>query len=160
MLKVKLISSTDFYRQRKWQVILFILLSLPISFLSNFFQIPVWGIVASIGGYALIAYLLWRFQKRINGMIGDTLEMGREEWRLGSGKNFPLDDAKIIVKNHYGMQEETVGELFAPKENYIILERSGSTQRFDFLLESHYAAKRLQDLISVWESRGWQVERR
>ena len=171
MFKAKLIEDKNYYKLRSKQLWLMLLPSILIGLLVNFYQIPIWLIIAIIGLYILTIILMNRNQKSLNSMVGNNqIEIDDKEIRIISKRGIhqeiiTLDNVdKLILKNSYSIPQETIKELGQEmtgktKQNYLILQQNNQKRKIDFEIDSYFMLKQLDKLIDSWESKGYIIER-
>ena len=170
MFKAKLIENESYYKLRSRKILLMLLLWLPIGLIVNFYKIPVWLTIVTVGTYLLANVLIVRNQKRLNTMIGNKqIEIDEKEIRIISKKGIQqeiihLDKVdKLIIQDTYILPQETIREVGRemtgkPKQNYIILEQDSQKRKLDFEVDSYYMIEQLNKLIENWKANGYNIE--
>lgn len=170
MFKAKLIDDRDYYQLRTNQLIFMLLPAIPIAFLVNYYKFPVGILVAAVVLYVSILYVMRKNQKLIQLMTGQTwIEIDPEEIRITAHKSghqatIGLGDVdKIIISNDFGVPQETIKDISKelvgkPKENFIIVERDHTQQKFDFIIDSYYMTSQLEKIVAHWRNQGYKLE--
>jgi hypothetical protein len=71
---------------------------------------------------------------------------------------------KIRISKDPGIPQETMKDITreiagSSKQNFIILHTNTGEQRFDFVIDSYYMLKRLEEVITGWSEKGILIER-
>ncbi len=170
MFKAKLIENESYYKLRSRKILLMLLLWLPIGFIVNFYKIPTWLTIVTVGIYLLANVLIVRNQKRLSAMMGNKqIEIDEKEIRIKSKKGIQQESIhldkvdKVIIQETYSLPQETIREVGRemtgkPKQNYIILELNSQKRKLDFEVDSYYMIEQLNKLIENWKVNGYNVE--
>lgn len=152
-------------------MLFYLLPAIPVAFIVNFYELPIWLVLVAIGAYVTIILLGLKNQKRLLALSQDrTLELDDNTLRIKSkGKNPPVDinvDTfdKISISKGYGIPEESMKDIAHElsgegRKNFIVLSTGQQTQRFDFIIESYYMLRQFEQVIDGWVKRGSIVER-
>lgn len=152
-------------------MLFYFLPAIPVAFIVNFYDLPVWMVVLAVGAYAAIIVLAMNNQKKLVALSQDrTLELDDHTLRIKSkGNNPPVEinvDAidKISISKGYGIPEESMKDIAHElsgdgKKNFIVVSTGQQTQRFDFIIESYYMLGQFEQTIDAWVKRGCSVER-
>ena len=170
MFKAKLIENESYYKLRSKGLLLMLLLWLPIGLIVNFYKIPIWLTIVTVGLYLLANVLIVRNQKRLSSLVGNKqIEIDEKEIRITSKKGIQqeiihLDKVdKLIIQDTYILPQETIREVGRemtgkPKQNYIILEQDSQKRKLDFEVDSYYMIEQLNKLIENWKANGYNIE--
>ena len=170
MFKAKLIENESYYKLRSKGLLLMLLLWLPIGLIVNFYKIPIWLTIVTVGLYLLANVLIVRNQKRLSSLVGNKqIEIDEKEIRIKSKKGIQqeaihLDKVdKLIIQDTYSLPQETIREVGREmtgktKQNYIILEQNSQKRKLDFEVDSYYMIEQLNKLIENWKVNGYNVE--
>lgn len=170
MFKAKLIEKENYYKLRSKQLLLMLLPSIPIAFLVQFYQIPIWVSVLMIGVYITLFVYILKNQKQINAILGNRIiEMDQNEIIIKSKKGVEEERInlnnveKIILNDEYKMAQENLKDFGEElrgkaKRNYIILQQNGHKRQLDFEIDSHYKINQINKLIENWEKNGFIIE--
>lgn len=171
MFKAKLITDPAYYALRRRQLLLFFLIVIPIGLLGNFFDLPGWVSGIAMTAYALVAWVIWRNQRKIKGISGHKrIEMDQETIRILNANGETLDlinlntvDA-IEVKEAYRMPQETLKDMADemggyPQRHYIRIEQDGESRQLDFEVDTYYMLKQLEKVVTAWTHAGYKLVR-
>jgi len=169
MFKAKLITDPEYYALRRRQLLLFFLLAIPIALMGNFFDLPGWVSGIAITAYALVAWVIWRNQRKIKGISGHKrIEMDQGAIRILNAQGEPLElidlntvDA-IEVKEAYPMPQETLKDMAnemsgSPQRHYVRIIQNGESRQLDFEVDTYYMLKQLEKLVAAWTKAGYEL---
>jgi hypothetical protein len=171
MFKAKVIEGREFYKAHSRQGQIF-LITLPVAgiisyALGNFDNL--WNtanIAFTIAALINIPNLL-----KVRKLYGvRTIEINENEISIRSKKGendetFDLHKVKsITLKDNYIISQLSfVDSLKAiagnPTETYLILSYPDHDRRIDFDIDSYYLLKKLNDIIKIWEKKGYKIYR-
>jgi hypothetical protein len=173
MIKAKLIESHTYYRARRMLLILMFLPAIPAAIVINYLGFPTWTVVLAVIAYVAILYVGIKNSKRMTAMSkARMLEIDEQVLRVtGNGSQQEMsihlqDVDSIRVSKDLGIPQESFKDISnelggTMKENYLIIRQKAQAEdlRFDFVVESYYMVKKLEDLIAAWKTKGYLVER-
>jgi hypothetical protein len=170
MFKAKLIESRSYYSlHRRWLWLGFISI-LPIGFFVNHESYSWWVIVVAAIVFVYLFWLTIKSQRSINAITNNRiLEMDDTALRItGKGGNIErqilLSEVdQIAFPTKLRMPDETIVDITKDlagkaRENYLVIRQGDKTERLDFLIESYYMLRQMDELIAQWQQRGLRIE--
>jgi len=163
MLKAKLVSDLPLYLNLKKYLLWS---SLPFAFTYMIFTIChkdslyLGWLMIPVFLIPVAASIL--FQKKLKRITEDQkIEIYPEKIELIKGvrkiKEIRIGTADKIELKINGVFEDNLRELFDEGRGkshtcYIIVKNSGSDEKFDFLIDSHYMMRQLDKLVNIWKT--------
>ena len=152
-------------------MIFYFLPAIPVAFIVNFYELPIWVVMLAVGAYVALIILGLKNQKKLMALSQDrTLELDDNTFRIKSKGKHPLvvinvnTIDRISISKGYGIPEESKKDIAHElsgegKKNFIVVSTGQQTQRFDFIIESYYMLRQFEQTIDAWVKRGSIVER-
>ncbi|MEM1321375.1 MAG: hypothetical protein AAGG75_14060 [Bacteroidota bacterium] len=175
MFKAKLIEDLSYYRIKRKELLLTLLISIPAAAISSFATqctaVIVGLIIVYIGLGSWLIYLQKKMKSKTNHR---TIEIDADQIHLISSKQKEAKRTiqlknidKILLKEEYNppldisedYYRDMINELRGNQiKNFIILEKDDRQQQYDFIVDSHYMLKQLGKIISNWKRKGFVIE--
>jgi len=169
MFKGKLIEASDYYSIRKK----LIWISLSATAIMGIIYGYSMANLAFLYVYALamiiILFIQIRLRKKMTSFSDNRrIEISNDKICVFNNngnleKEILVADAREIkIANNYHLSEEGFKEVVAslkgkPLKNQISIQTNNETEKFDFIVDSHYRVKKLQNVIDFWNTQNINV---
>ena len=169
MFKGKLIEQADYYAIRKklvW-ISLSATIIMAIIYSATLMHISFLYIYAVV--MILITYTQFRLRKKMTSFASNRqIEISKDKICIVNNNGnvekeiLVADVSEIKVANNYHLSEEGFKEITAslkgkPLKNQISVLTNNETEKFDFIVDSHYRIKKLQNVIDFWNTQNINV---
>jgi hypothetical protein len=166
MFKAKLIEREGYYKLRRRQLLIIVLITFPMGVIVSTNSIPLWAILLVIGISIPLMIFMLRNRRLIDAILNNrTIEIDTDEIRIKTKKGtiaetIILQDVdKLSLLKQYALPQETMKDLSEELsgkaiQNKVILQQNGTIRKFDFEIESHYMVNQINKLIEHWKTQG------
>lgn len=169
VFKAPLIVDKSFYSTRRVLQFFSIASAIVIGLISNFWIyspiIIAIVLLLAIGLYYYQARTYNKMQEMVNGV---KVHMDEASIRTLSNNGeikqelILNSEHHLIVKEEYSLPEQgirtSLNEMAGDHhKSYIIVDKAGEKEKFEFLIESHYMQVQLQKIIDAWREKGINI---
>lgn len=169
LFKGNLIEDQKYYTLRSRQLLYFILPSLAIGLLVNFYKLPIGVTIAAIIFCLAIMFLTKRNQDEIRKVTKKRIELTKNaiEIKELKGKiieSFKIEkNTKLFIKADYKMVQEAMSDLKEEikgntEKHFIVIESINIKRRFDFEIESYFMLNQLEKIVQIWQGENLSIE--
>ena len=170
MFKAKIIENTNYYlMKRKYLIIMLIVLFL-LGLVSNITLASIYWTPILIIIAVVFSIFLYKTGKKVTNLTekrkihisNNSIEILNNSGEIE--KEFKVSEAdEIIVKDKYQISDESISDLIkeikgANLKNYLIIKSKGKTNKFDFLVDSHYMILQMKKIINFWSEQNIKIK--
>jgi hypothetical protein len=172
MPQVKLIESQEYYDyRRRYHIFYFLFLVFPGAILINARHFPLSVVMIDAIVFGVVLFYLLKYVRQFNAMTAKRkLNVGEDRIWVNSpdapsNLDIPLADVDQIIlparveipmEDVKGIADEIKGKGI---KNYIIIKIDDRQHRFDYVVDSYYMIKKLEDMFQSWINKGIKVQR-